>query len=599
MTQKPQHHHSRSDLTVGIARVLGPLQYVMAVAALCAITIYCGFDSNAVDRRLLSGIIKAADGVFIFGVIFNLIFSLRARSGSSMFIRRAADLLILLTLPALVWPGGASYGSLHWLYTRGFFFIATALYAFAELSYGTMQLLGRRTNPSLILSVSFLIFIFIGSLLLMLPKCTHTPLRYIDALFMAASAVSMTGLSTIDAAATFTPAGWLVIAVLMQIGALGVITFTSFFALFFSGRPSIFNQILMRDFVYSKSIGSLMPVLRYILLFTLSVEALGAVAIYFTLPDNFGGGIDSRAAFAAFHSLSAFCNGGFTTLSDGFADPAILGGNPMFFVVVIVLILAGGIGFPNLVNFKEIGAEYLRRLRARITGRPHVKRTHIFDLNTKLVLIATAILFVGGALSFYILEYNHTLCGLSAGKKILRATFCSATVRTAGFAISGPTMWLGSTLIVAMMLMWIGCSSQSMGGGIKINAFAAVLLNLRAIVKGHKGVHAFGRSIAPTSIRRANAVVIFSILAVFVYSLAITILQPELPLGAVVFESFSAITTVGMSMGITDQLTDLSKIAIATAMFLGRVGIISVLCGIVGQSRDISSMLPSDDIIIN
>ena len=138
-----------------------------------------------------------------------------------------------------------------------------------------------------------------------------------------------------------------------------------------------------------------------------------------------------------------------------------------------------------------------------------------------------------------------------------------------------------------------------MGGGIKINAFAAMLLNLRSIVWGQKGVSAFGRSIALTSIRRANAVICFSILAIVAYSGAVMLLQPELPMKAVMFECFSAVTTVGMSLGITDQLSDLSKIAIATAMFLGRVGIISVLCGVIGNRPDQSDMLPADDIIIN
>lgn len=264
-----------------------------------------------------------------------------------------------------------------------------------------------------------------------------------------------------------------------------------------------------------------------------------------------------------------------------------------------VLIIAGGIGFPNLVNFKDAFVEYFRRIKAKIQHRQYSHREHVYDLNTKLVLIFTVILFVGGAIGFYLFEYNNSMYSLPLGKRIIQSAFCSATVRTAGFAVSGPADWIGVTFLMAMMLMWIGCSSQSMGGGIKINAFAAMLLNLRSIVWGQKGVSVFGRTIAMTSIRRANAVICFSILAVVMYSAAIMLMQPELPMKAVMFECFSAITTVGMSLGITDQLSDLSKIAIATAMFLGRVGIISVLCGLIGNRPDRSPMLPSDDIIIN
>ncbi len=588
-------------LVEGMAKVLGVVVFITSLVCLTALLIYVGYDSGSVDRKLLMHVLHISQGIFIGAILYNVVLRFRKFLGESLFIRRLADILILLTLIPVIFPHGDSQinESLHFLHSRGFLFTVLTLYSIAEFCYGVMQLLGRRTNPSLILSASFLFFIFLGSFVLMLPRCTNMPLRYIDALFMASSAVSMTGLSTVDATATFTPLGWLVIAILMQIGALGVLTFTSFFALFFSGKTSIFNQLLMRDFIYSKSMSALMPVILYILGFTLCVECLGAVAIYVTLPDDMFIDFEHRAAFSAFHSLSAFCNGGFTTLPDGLADPRLYNGNQMFYIVMTVLIIAGGIGFPNLVNFKDAFVEYFRRIKAIILHRQYSHREHVYDLNTKLVLIFTVILFVGGAIGFYLFEYNNSMYSLPLGKRIIQSAFCSATVRTAGFAVSGPADWIGVTFLMAMMLMWIGCSSQSMGGGIKINAFAAMLLNLRSIVWGQKGVSVFGRTIAMTSIRRANAVICFSILAVVMYSAAIMLMQPELPMKAVMFECFSAITTVGMSLGITDQLSDLSKIAIATAMFLGRVGIISVLCGLIGNRPDRSPMLPSDDIIIN
>ena len=584
-----------------IARIFDLLVFIASIIALTSMLVYVGYDSGSVDRHLLLHVLHSVQAVFIAAVLYNLIFRLRRMFRESLFIRRFADILILLTLIPIFFPhcAGTHHQLIHFFHSTGFLFTCLTIYSIAEFCYGTMQLLGRRTNPSLILSVSFLFFILIGSFVLMLPRCTTVPLRYIDALFMASSAVSMTGLSTVDAAATFTPLGWLVIAILMQIGALGVLTFTSFFALFFSGKASIYNQLLMRDFIYSKSMSALMPVILYILGFTLCVECMGAIAIYFTIPDDLCPDINHKIAFAAFHSLSAFCNGGFCTLPDGFADPRLYNGNQMFYIVVTILIIAGGIGFPNLVNFKDAAVEYFHRFKAWITGRRYSYRVHVYDLNTKLVLIFTAVLFLGGAVGFYLFEYNNSMEGLPMGKRLVQSVFCSATVRTAGFATFGPHDWLGITFLMAMLLMWIGCASQSMGGGIKINAFAAMLLNLRSIVWGQKGVSAFGRSIALTSIRRANAVICFSILAIVAYSGAVMLLQPELPMKAVMFECFSAVTTVGMSLGITDQLSDLSKIAIATAMFLGRVGIISVLCGVIGNRPDQSDMLPADDIIIN
>lgn len=584
-----------------ISRILGVCVFVASLGVVVSLLLYAGFETDSLDKQLLMRLLYGAQTVFVTAIIFNLIFRFRATMRESRRLKRIADILVLLTIIPVLWPadGMGAASALQFLHSKYFLFAGLGIYSTAELCYGLMQFTGKRTNPSLLLSVSFLFFIFIGSFVLMLPRCTTVSLRYIDALFMASSAVSMTGLSTVDVATTFTPLGWAVLAVLMQIGALGVLTFTSFFAMFFSGKVSIYNQLLMRDFIYSKSMSSLLPVLLYILAFTTVIEAAGAVAIYLSLPDGFTGDTASRVIFSAFHSVSAFCNAGFTTMPQGMASPELLNGNQAIYYVMTVLILAGGIGFPNLVNFKDAASAYLKRLRSRITGRPAERRVHVYDINTKLVLIMTAILFAGGAVAFYLLEYNHSFAHLPAGRRIAQAIFCSATVRTAGFTTYGPESWLGVTLLVAMLLMWIGCASQSMGGGIKVNAFAAVVLNLCSIIRGQRGVTVFGRTVSPSSIRRANAVVCISVFAILGYSCLLMLLQPELPMKATMFEAFSAVTTIGMSLGITPELTDLSKIVVASAMFLGRVGIISVLCGLVGNKPDKSAMLPVDDIIIN
>lgn len=592
----------RYDGATGLAsRLLGAGVYVAAVATAVCLALYGGFDSSAMDRRILMRMLYGAQALFVAAIVFNLTFRFRATLRDSLWLKRVADMLMLLTIIPVLWPHGSGpvTGVLHFMHSRYFLFSAMGVYALAELSFGTMQLLGRRTNPSLILSVSFLVFILIGSFVLMLPRFTTAPIRYIDALFMASSAVSMTGLCTVDVATRFTPLGWVVMMALMQIGALGVLTFTSFFALFFSGRASIYNQILMRDFVYSKNMGSLMPVILYILMFTLAVEAIGAVGIYLALPDGFGGDTGSRVLFAAFHSVSAFCNAGFSTVPRGMADPALMHGNQAIYLVMSMLIFAGGIGFPNLVNFKDVAVEYGRRLRARLLGLRYTRRTHVYDLNTKLVLIWSLVFLAGGFVAFYVLEYNHSMEGLPTGQRLAQALFCSTTVRTAGFSTYGPASWLGVTLMVAMFLMWVGCASQSMGGGIKVNAFAAVMLNLRAIVRGQRGVVAYRRAVSPASIRRANAVVCISVFAIGAYAALLMLLQPELSGKALAFEAFSAFTTIGMDLGVTTELTDISKGVVITAMFLGRVGIISVLMGLTGNRPDISPMLPADDIVIN
>ncbi|MDE6563833.1 MAG: potassium transporter [Muribaculaceae bacterium] len=588
--------------TRGVGAAFSVLVFVASVAALAALIIYGGFDSGSVSRTVLRRILVGSQAVFLISIVFNLVFRFKESFRASHIIKRTADVAMLLTVIPLVWPSGPGPvdSVLHFLHSRYFIYTVLGLYSVAEICYGIMFLLARRTNPSLILSASFLFFIFIGSFILAMPRCTVGSVSYVDSLFMAASAVSMTGLTTIDLATEYTPLGWLVIAVLMQIGALGVLTFTSFFAIFFSGRSSIYNQLLIRDFIYSKSMSKLVPVLLYILVFTLTVEAIGALGVYFAVPDDMFASTRQRIFFAVFHSISGFCNGGFTTLRDGLQTPALFNSNGAIYIVMTVLILAGGIGFPNLVNFKEAMGEYLRRIKSRLTGRRiEARRRHIYDLNTKLVLVATVVLFIGGAVAFFVLEYEHALAGMPLGKKIVQSLFNSATPRTAGFGSMPLSSLSHAMFIIMMFLMWVGCSSQSMGGGIKVNTFMAVVFNLRSIVRGYSGVSAMGRNIALPSVRRANAVVALSILSVLGYTVVIMILQPELPFAGVLFECFSAVTTVGLSLGITPELSAASKLILASAMFLGRVGIISVLSGFISSHHDPSAHLPVDDIIIN
>ncbi|MDE6437134.1 MAG: potassium transporter, partial [Muribaculaceae bacterium] len=455
------------------SRAIGVLVFVMSVAVIVALAVYGGFENDAFDKRIVLRLLRWAQGVFVFSILFNLVLRFRRTMTETRFVKRVADVMVLLTLlPALLKTPDSEGGTIiHVLAHRYFLFSALGVFSIAEVSFGLMQIVARRTNPSLILSVSFLFFILIGSFVLMLPRCTHGGISYIDSLFMASSAVSMTGLTPIDAGTTFTPLGWVVIAILKQIGAWGVLTFTSFFSLFFSGRASIYSQLLMRDFVYSKSMGALLPMILYILSFTLVIELGGAVAIYFALPEDFHAPVLGKIGFSVFHSLSAFCNGGFSTLPDGMADPRLFNGNQMIYIVFILLILAGGIGFPNLVNFKEVTVEYCRRLASAITGQKWARVVHPFDVHTRIVLAVTAVLFFGGTAAYFLLEYNNTLLDLPLRKKIVQSAFNVATVRTAGFSTFSPGAWLNVTYMMLMIMTWIGCASQSMGGGVKVNAF--------------------------------------------------------------------------------------------------------------------------------
>lgn len=231
--------------------------------------------------------------------------------------------------------------------------------------------------------------------------------------------------------------------------------------------------------------------------------------------------------------------------------------------------------------------------------RDRQESAYIYNLNTKIALRATLIIFAASVVLFFLFERNNTLAGFSLYDQIAQSIFNSTTPRSSGFVSVNPANFLNVTLVFVLFLMWVGGASQSTAGGIKVNTFAAILINLKAIILGHKRVTAFNRTIATTSIRRANAVVTLSILSYSLFSMAIMLLEPEMTAKSLLFEVSSAIFTVGSSLGITPMLSTASKALLICAMFLGRVGIISLLIGVTGNRQDRPVQYPTDNIIIN
>lgn len=572
-------------------RVLSIAFEVLATLAslltLVAIALYAGYDASVVSFETVRPWLQLCRLIFIVNILFNLAFRSREIFGEKRPLRWIIDLAMLATLLPV---------HFHPLVIVGIL----GVYATVNLSFVVLRLIGRHTNPSLILSASFLTFITIGSALLLLPRSTVEGISVIDSIFVSFSAVCICGLTPVDVSATFTPMGVCILAALMQVGALGVMTFTSFFALFFSGQPSVYSQLIVRDMFYSKSINSLLPTLLYTLLFTLGVEAIGAVGIYFsvlgTVPGYTAG---DYLTFAAFHSLSAFCNAGFSTIDQGLSNPALLRGNQVIYLIVSILVIAGGIGFPILVNAKDA---VIARLRQTVRWVRHGRlshRPHLYSLNSRVVLTTTSLLFLLTAVLFYLFENHGVLEGMSPYQKIVQSIFNSTTPRSSGFASVNPANFAAPTLIVVMLMMWIGGGSQSTAGGIKVNTFAAAWLHLKAVIIGRRTVRAFNRRISADSLSRAQAIIVLSIDSYFTLSVIMLVLEPDLPPKAVLYESLSALMTVGSSLGITDQLSTGGKSVLCAAMFIGRVGLLSLLIGY-AENRHLPNIeLPEENLIIN
>lgn len=586
-----------------VTDMTGALAFIAAAACIAASILIVGLDREKADFDMLRDIIRWSQIMFIIKVVCNFVLNGNSGHGRRRWLNRLMDVLILLTLLPLLYPR-PEHPWIHWLcdilYDRRVIFSIVGIYAVVEFCYGIMRTLNRRINPAFLLATSFIFFIIIGSFVLMLPNCTVGGISYCDSLFVSTSAVCITGLTTVDCATQFTPLGIIVLSLLIQIGGLGVMTFTSFFAMFFSGGTSVYSQLMMKDLIYSKTMNSLLPTLFYILGFTLIVEAVGAVAIFFCVHGTLGMTLNEELTFSAFHALSGFCNAGFSNIEGGLANPQFLHSNQMIYWVLSALIFAGGLGFPILVNLKSAAASYLKRMLRKLSGKDrHGEILHIYDMNTKIVITTTSVIFIISALLFLIFEYDNSLAGMSLYDKISQSVFNAFVPRSSGFSSLNPSGFMNITIVMMMVLMWIGGGSQSTAGGIKVNTLAVVLTQMKAVVKGRKSVVMYNRTVSDESVQRAQTVVIMSIVSYIILAMALIALEPRLSTKALLYEAASALFTVGSSLGVTPELGTISKILLCLAMFLGRVGLLSLLTGMFGQHSEPPLKHPTDNVIIN
>ena len=585
--------------------VMTTLTYLASILLIVGLVYEHGFTISVAEAHQLQRLYHGVWIVFLSDISLRIALEYKDTRQTFSKLTWILTFLLYLTLVPVVFHRPEVEGAIQavWDFLNGrmYHLALLLMLSFLNLSYGLVRLLGRRTNPSLILAVSFLIIILIGTGLLMLPRSTVAGISWVDSLFISTSAVCVTGLTSVDVASTFTTTGFVIIILLIQIGGLGVMTLTSFFAMFFMGNTSLYNQLVVRDMVSSNSLNSLLSTLVYILGFTLAIEGAGMLAIWSDIHGTMGMDIHEELAFSAFHSISAFCNAGFSTLPGNLGNPLLMSGHNPFYIYISLLIILGGIGFPILVNFKDIILYHIRRFwRFLRTWEWDGRRFyHLYNLNTRIVLIVTFLLLVVGTAGIALFEWNASFAGMSVADKWTQAFFNASCPRTAGFSSVDLAGLSVQTLLIYLILMWIGGGSQSTAGGIKVNAFAVVVLNLVAVLRGTERVEVFGRELSYDSIRRSNATVVMSFGVLFVFIFIISILEPKLSLLTVTFECVSAISTVGSSLNATPLLGDDSKLLVALLMFVGRVGLITLMLGIIKQKKHTKYRYPSGQIIIN
>ncbi|MEL7586314.1 MAG: potassium transporter TrkG [Prolixibacteraceae bacterium] len=450
-----------------------------------------------------------------------------------------------------------------------------------------------RMAPALLFALSFLSVIFIGSGLLMLPNAQAQPVSYLEALFTAASAVCVTGLIVVDTATAYTTLGKIIILVLIQLGGLGIMTFTGFFSYLFTGSATYKDRLLLRDLLSSETMGGLFRTLIQIVGVTFLIEIVGAVLIYTGTSDA----IENPVFFSVFHAVSAFCNAGFSTLSDGLAGSA-LQSNYMMQTTIAVLIILGGIGFSVLLSLLNYSLRFADR-SGRL-NKTKIRKWHMITgtISNRIVLVSTIGLLAAGTLAYFLLERN-ALRGLPGTGQFVTSFFGSVSARTAGFNMVDITKWSYPTIFLMIFLMWVGASPGSTGGGIKTTTFAVALKASYDFIRGRQIVEIGNRQIGTETLTRVLVVILLSLVVIFTGFFILLITDPGKNPVHLLFEAFSAFGTVGLSITNTSTLSSSGKILIMIMMFIGRLGPLTVLMGLFVSNEKKYYTYPKQDLIIN
>ena len=487
------------------------------------------------------------------------------------------------------------------LHVEQAYLVLVFVYLIYAFSRATRLLYSGSINAMLLFVGSFAILIFLGSFLLTLPQATVGDISYINALFTSTSAVSVTGLAVVDTGSAFTLFGQAVILGLIQLGGVGILTFTTFFTYFFQSGGSFREGMYIRDMISSETLGNVLELAARIVAFTFSVELIGAGLIFWSIqPFVSGMGLGEQLFFSLFHSVSGFCNAGFSTLQNSLYEGAWRF-NYNFHWVIALLLIIGGLGFNIIFNsYLYIKTIFKKIFNWAIHQTPLIMPVRLITLNAQIVLVTTAILIGAGTILFFFTEYQNTLSEHhSFWGKITTAFFLSVTPRTAGFNTVNMAALAAPTIMITLLFMWIGASPASTGGGIKTSTFALATLNIMAIARGKRRIELASRQISSLAVNRAFAILSLSLVVLGLSIFFVSFFEPHLSLMKVAFECFSAYGTVGLSLGITSTLSTPSKIVLILTMFTGRIGAINILVGMLRQVNTEYYHYPKENILIN
>lgn len=450
-----------------------------------------------------------------------------------------------------------------------------------------LLLLANKMQPGQIIVIGFASVILIGALLLTLPISTQSgeSVGFIDALFTATSCVCVTGLVVVDTGTTWNLFGQVICITLIQIGGLGFMTVATMFAIFTKKKINLKERLVIQESLNQLDLSGLVKLVRYAVLITFSIEGIGAILLSTVFVPQFGA--LKGAWFSIFHAISAFCNAGFDLMgpiSGKFTSITSYVNNATVSLTICALIICGGIGYPVMLNIAK------------------ERKFSKFNLHTKIVLITTAVLIVVGSVLIFIIEFNNkeSIAPLGMKGKVLASLFQSVTSRTAGFSTLDLAAMTESSAFVMIILMFIGASPASTGGGVKTTTLAVLILTVKSFISGKTDIEVYERRIAPSIVKKSLGIFVVAITAAATGTLLISMTQPGFNLTASAFEVVSALATVGSSLAGSANLNIFGKSLIILCMFMGRVGSLTIFMAFMsfGHRKNQPISYPDGKIIV-
>jgi trk system potassium uptake protein TrkH len=572
-------------------RIFTFLEWIIGGTAVVALVVFIGdygWNLRPEYQALIEVSYPIIGGIFLIGLFAQFLIRRDrweyARANKVKYVLSVLLLIEILALHLDRWYGRHNLEHIHQVLFKSYIF----LHVVRKFLRFSQYLAQWKVSPARFIVGSFAGVILTGAVLLWgLPKATTTPITFINALFTSTSAVCVTGLIVVDTAKAFTTTGQIIILGLIQIGGLGIMTITTFFALLVGQRMSGREQVLMGNYLSTEQLSQLGLIIRAILLMTAGIEACGVLSLYLRWKQFLPSGLAFYTA--VFHGISAFCNAGFSTFSANLMDYVA---DAQISLTICGLIILGGLGFSTLRNLKSLSSPgSLRQRIARLT------------VQSKLSLLVTALLLASGTLLFLGIEHGYLLKDLSRNSRVLAAFFQSVTCRTAGFNTIDISQLRTPAMMVSIILMFIGVAPGSTGGGIKVTTFAILVCTVFSLARGKTRIELFRRTIPVKMIYQTLLVVTIYLVVVIVVSFVLLLIEaPRWRLIDFVFETVSAIGTVGLSTGqgvsLSGYCTWIGKLLIIFTMFLGRVGAFTLALAIGQKSLTESYKYPEEEVQI-